>query len=467
MRIEKDNLGEVKLSDDIYYGINTARALNNFKISERKIDKRFIISFAQVKLAAAETNLSLGYLEKDKGNAIISAAKEIIDGKLHEQIIVDPLQGGAGTSLNMNFNEVIANRALEITGRKKGEYDIIHPLNHVNMHQSTNDVFPTALRIAVLFYLKELEYEIAKLQEEFQKKEIEFRDIVKLGRTQLQDAVPITLGMEFGAYAEAFSRDRWRIFKCRERIKVINLGGTAVGTGLGAARDYIFKVTETLRNITGLNPARGENLVDTTQNLDSFAEISGMLKTYAVNLIKISNDLRLLSSGPHGGFGEIKLPPVQAGSTIMPGKVNPVILEAVVQVGLKTVSNDQIITSIASTGNLELNQLLPLLADAILETLKLLNNITKGLREKCIKGIKADSEKCKKYLDESKSIATILVPILGYKKVEEIVIESEKTGKSIKEILKAKGILNEKEINDILNPKKMYKLGYSDEDKIK
>jgi aspartate ammonia-lyase len=467
MRIEKDSLGEVKLSDDVYYGINTYRASENFPFSGRKTDELFIIGFAQVKLAAAETNLSLGYLDKDKGSAIISAVKEIIEGEFHEQIIVDPLQGGAGTSLNMNFNEVIANRALEIMGRKKGEYEIIHPLNHVNMHQSTNDVFPTALRIAVLNYLKKLEFEISKLQEEFQKKEIEFRDIIKLGRTELQDAVPITLGMEFGAYAEAFSRDRWRIFKCRERIKVVNLGGTAVGTGLGAARDYIFKVTENIRNITGLNLARGENLVDATQNLDSFVEISGMLKTYAVNLIKISNDLRLLSSGPNGGLSEIKLPPVQAGSTIMPAKVNPVILEAAVQVGLKIISNDQMITSISSMGNLELNQLFPLLADAILETLKLLNNITKILREKCIKGIKPNIENCKKNIDNSKSIAAILVPLLGYKKVEEIIFESEKTGKSINEILKTKGILNDREISDILNPKKMYKLGYSDEDKIK
>jgi aspartate ammonia-lyase len=467
MRIEKDSLGEVKLSDDVYYGINTYRASENFPVSGRKTDELFIIGFAQVKLAAAETNLSLGYLDKDKGSAIISAVKEIIEGEFHEQIIVDPLQGGAGTSLNMNFNEVIANRALEIMGRKKGEYEIIHPLNHVNMHQSTNDVFPTALRIAVLNYLKKLEFEISKLQEEFQKKEIEFRDIIKLGRTELQDAVPITLGMEFGAYAEAFSRDRWRIFKCRERIKVVNLGGTAVGTGLGAARDYIFKVTENIRNITGLNLARGENLVDATQNLDSFVEISGMLKTYAVNLIKISNDLRLLSSGPNGGLSEIKLPPVQAGSTIMPAKVNPVILEAAVQVGLKIISNDQMITSISSMGNLELNQLFPLLADAILETLKLLNNITKILREKCIKGIKPNIENCKKNIDNSKSIAAILVPLLGYKKVEEIIFESEKRGKSINEILKTKGILNDREISDILNPKKMYKLGYSDEDKIK
>ena len=461
MRVERDSLGGKKIPDNIYYGIHTLRAIENFPLSDYKIAEEFIVAFAEVKLAAAITNRDLGYLSPEKANPIIKACEELISGNYHQCIVVDPFQGGAGTSTNMNFNEVIANIALEKAGRKKGEYDYIHPLPHVNMHQSTNDVYPTAVKVAILRELRKLEDEIALLQDSFQKKEYEFKNIVKLGRTELQDAVPMTLGMEFGAFAEAIARDRWRIFKSRERIKVVNLGGTAIGTGIGAAKDYILKVTENLRKITGLNIARAENLVDATQNLDPYIEVFGMLKTYAVNLFKISNDLRLLSSGPKGGIGEIFLPSVQAGSSIMPGKVNPVIAEAVSQIAIKIMGNETIISHIVSSGNLELNQFYPLLSHTFLESLKLLLNITRVFREKCVKGIKANEEKCLDSVKKSKTIVTVLVPILGYEKVESIVKKAEKEKISIEEILKRENILTEKEIKELLNPKRMYKLGYT------
>jgi len=464
MRIERDGLGEKLIDDKAYYGIHTQRALENFSISGYRLHPEFIRAFAQVKKACALVNMELGYLDENVGNAIVKACDEILEGKLHEEIKVDAFQGGAGTSTNMNFNEVIANRAIELLGGKKGDYNLVHPLNHVNMHQSTNDVYPTALRVATLTLLKKLEMEIAKLQEAFQKKEQEFKNIVKLGRTELQDAVPITLGMEFGAYAEAIVRDRWRIFKARERIKVVNLGGTAVGTGLGAPREYIFRVTEKLKELTGLNIARAENLVDATQNMDPFVEVSGLLKAYAVDLFKIAGDLRLLGSGPDGGIYELKIPPVQAGSSIMPGKVNPVILEACQQVALRVMGNDQVLTLCAALGQLELNQFIPLIAHSILESLEILINITSILRTRCIESIEPNPEKCQEYLDKSKTLATVLVPILGYKKVEEIVKKAAGSGKSIKEVLIDEGIMTKEQVEKLLSPKRMYKLGFTKED---
>ncbi len=464
MRIEKDLLGQLEIEDEVYYGIHTKRAMENFNISGYYNSKEFVKSFAEVKLSSALTNKELGFLESDIADAIIFSCNEIIKGKYDNQFVIDAFQGGAGTSFNMNFNEVIANIALEHIGRKKGEYEYINPLNHVNLHQSTNDVYPTALKITILKLLKVLEKELSLLQEVFQLKEREFSDIVKLSRTELQDAIPMTLGMEFGAYAEAISRDRWRVFKARERIKVVNLGGTAIGTGLGASRDYILKVVDNLRKITGLNIARAENLVDYTQNLDSIVEVFAIIKTYAVNLIKISNDLRLLSSGPNGGIAEIILPSVQSGSSIMPGKVNPVILESVIQVALRVISNENAIALSCSMGNLELNHLLPLIAFLSIESLKILINSTMILRDKCIKGIRANKDNCEKYLNKSKTIATVLVPILGYKRVEEIIKISNKEKKSIKDVLVDMGIYTEKEVEDLLNPKRMRKLGYTDDE---
>ncbi|MDI6850507.1 MAG: aspartate ammonia-lyase [bacterium] len=464
MRVERDLLGERVLPDDVYYGIQTLRAMENFPISGLRWPLIFIKSFATVKKACALVNVELGFIDRARGSAIVRACDELIEGKLHDQIVVDPFQGGAGTSTNMNFNEVIANRALELVGKKKGEYDYIHPLEHVNRHQSTSDVFPTASKIAILFELRELEEEVARLQDSFQEKEKEFRNIVKLGRIELQDAVPITLGMEFGAYAEAIARDRWRIFKARERIKVVNLGGTAVGTGLGAPREYIFRVTEVLRDLTGLNIARAENLVDSTQNLDSLVEVSGLLKTYATNLLKISSDLRLLSSGPDGGIGELKLPSVQPNSTIMPDKVNPVIPEAVGQVAIRVIANDDIVSYASGLGQLELNQFHPLITYTMLESLLLLKNATKVFNERCVRGIIPDEIRCREYVERSKTLATVLVPILGYKKVEEIVEEARRRGCSIIDVLIKGGIMEEEKVRELLKPNRMYKLGFTEED---
>jgi aspartate ammonia-lyase len=364
----------------------------------------------------------------------------------------------------MNCNEVIANLANQKLGKPFGTYHPIHPLEQVNLHQSTNDVYPTATKVAVLFLLKDLEKEISWLQEELQAKEKQFADVLKLGRTELMDAVPMTLGMEFGAYAEAVARDRWRIFKCRERIKVVNLGGTAIGTGLGAPRDYIFKVTDTLRSLTGLSISRCENLVDATQNLDPFVEISGMLKTYACNLLTISNDLLLLNMGPNGGIAEITIPARQTGSTIMPGKINPVILEAVGQVALRVIANDSLITHAAGLGQLELNQYFPLVNFTILETLELLKNMTVSLRDLCITGIEANVEHCRDLVLQSHTLATFFVPAFGYQKVEELLYAAIAQNMSFRQILLDKKLFTEEELEQLLAPQRMYKLGFTDTD---
>ncbi|PID28567.1 MAG: aspartate ammonia-lyase [Candidatus Cloacimonadota bacterium] len=439
-----------------YYGSETEKAIDNFSVSGYKMYPLFIKSFAAVKLACAEVNAELGFLDNDIFLAISRACKEILSGKHFEQFPLDPFQGGAGTSFNMNVNEVIAARAEELI---EGKFSI-DPLRHVNLHQSTNDVYPTALKVAVLFYLKKLETAVGDMQTTLQHKEQEFKDVVKLGRTQLQDAVPMTLGMTFGAFAEAIARDRWRVFKCRERIKTVNLGGTAIGTGLTAPRDYIFKVTDRLRKITGLAVSRSENLIDSTQNQDQFAEISGILKAAAVNLLKIGTDLRLLSSGPDGGFGEIILPVRQKGSTVMPGKVNPVMPEMISQVAIKIMANDQIISVCAASGNLELNQFMPLISYTVLESLHLMSNTVPLFNEKCLKGIKANNENCMSNLLKSKSLATVMIEKAGYKKVEEILAESISSGKSVKEIVLAINLFSEEEFDDLMNPGKMYKLGY-------
>ncbi len=456
MRIEKDLLGDLEINKEKLYGINTARALDNFKISSLRMSSLFIKSLAQVKLACARTNFQLEYLDDEKYEAIFFALNEIIAGKYDQEFVTDALQGGAGTSTNMNMNEVVANLANRYLGHEVGSYQEIKPLADVNMHQSTNDVYPTAVRIAVLYLLKDLEKDLAELQEALQAKEQEFHDIIKIGRTQLQEAVPMTLGMEFSAYAEAISRDRWRIFKCRERIKVLNLGGTAIGTGVGAPQKYIFKVVENLKEITGLVIARSENLVETTQNLDPFVEISGMIKAVAVNLFKISNDLRLLSSD----LGEINLPALQSGSTIMPTKINPVMPEAVSQVALKVIGNDAVLTNASALGNLELNQFMPLIAYTILESLEILHNVIPLFQNKCVIGITANPELCKQKLLQSRTIATIFVPILGYAKVEELIKESIKNKLNIKDIILREKLLTESQVDELLSPKRMYKLGF-------
>ena len=457
-RTEKDFLGEV-IVDGRYYGIATRRAMTNFPFSGYRQDEDLIKAMVLVKHAAAQANYDLGYMDKEAAAALIQACEEMEKGDLAHEIVVDPFQGGAGTSLNMNFNEVLANRANEILGKPLGSYEPVTPLDHVNMHQSTNDVFPTAVKTAVLLKLQRLEEAVAQLQETLQKKEQEFAHVVKLGRTELRDAVPLTLGMEFGAYAEAVSRDRWRLFKSRERIKTVNLGGTAAGTGLGAPRDYIFEAVNRLRKLTGLKISRAENLVDNTQNCDQLTEVSGMIRTYAANLMKIANDLRIMSMGPAGGPAEITLPALQKGSTIMPGKINPVMAEAVVQVALRVISNDSLIATAAGSGNLELNHLMPLMSHALLESLRLLENVTVNFDKLCIRGISADGEKNLSLVKKSLSSAAVFIGKLGYKTVESLVLEAEKSGRPVEEIILEKELLSEDEIKELFSPFNMRKLG--------
>jgi len=461
MRCECDAISELNVPASAYYGIHTLRAAHNFPFSGQQLYPAFIRAYAQVKRACAMTNTDLGYLSEKRGDAIATACMEVESGKLNDEIIVDPFQGGAGTSTNMNFNEVIANRANEIMGGDRGEYSLVHPIHHVNMHQSTNDTYPTALKVAVLNVLVELEDSISKLQETLQHKEIEFRTVVKVGRTELTDAVPMTLGMTFGAFSDAVARDRWRIFKSRERIKKVNLGGTAIGTGLGAPREYILKVTDNLKHIVGLPVSRAENLVDATQNMDPFVEVSGMLKTYATNLMKISSDLRLLASGPTTGIGEISLPPLQAGSSIMAGKINPVMPEAVTQTALRVMGNDQTITLAAALGQLELNHLLPLLAHTLMESLTLLVNATKGLAKKCIPGIESNQERCLANVEQGGALATVLVPALGYDRVDTLLTEAKASKRTVREEILFQKLAAPEVIDSLLSPNRLCKLGFT------
>lgn len=459
-RIESDLLGSMNIPDDVLWGIHTERALSNFKLSLLPVNSELIKAFGEVKLACFKTNKELGFFnDLIKAAAIEKSCYELSTGQLNSHIVVDSLQGGAGTSTNMNVNEVIANRALEIIGRLKGDYEYISPLNDINLHQSTNDTYPTALKIAAIRSIRLLESSVLALQESFQEKEKEFSHIVKIGRTQLQDAVLTTLGREMGAYAEAFNRDRWRFSKCEERLRVVNIGGTAIGTGLGAPRRYIFRTIENLRENTGIGLARAENLIENTQNADVYCEVSGLLKTCAVSLLKVCNDLRLMSSGPDAGFAEISLPARQAGSSIMPGKINPVIPEAAAQAAMKVIGNDVIISHAASSGNLELNQFMPLIAHCLLESIDLLNNACVILKNNCVDGIEANEDNCKSQVLNSTALITSLIPAIGYQKASQIVNESIKMNISVKEAIILSGTLNEQQISELISPEAVCRLG--------
>jgi aspartate ammonia-lyase len=408
---------------------------------------------ALVKKACCLANAEAGYLRGPKVPAMLIACEEISEGKMPECFPLDALQGGAGTSTNMNVNEVIANRAIEILHGKKGDYSLVHPLNDVNLHQSTNDVYPTAVKIAGIRGLRRLSQAIALLQGAFQHKEKEFGRIVKIGRTELQEAVPLTLGIEFSAFSEALSRDRWRTSKGEERLRVVNLGGTALGTGITAPREYIFLVIEKLRDVTGLGLSRGENMAGETANADPFVEVSGMLKAHAVNLIKIANDLRLLNF-----IGEIDVPSLQAGSSIMPGKVNPVLLEAAIQTGIKVMGNDMIVADVASRGTWQINEFLPLLAHAFLESLDLFTNIDRLLAEHIGK-IAANESTCRTYFDQSPMIVTALLPAIGYEKATAILQEYQKEGgKTVRMFLEEK--LGSNLIEKIFSPYHLTALGF-------
>jgi aspartate ammonia-lyase len=460
MRTESDPLGEHTVPADAYWGIHTARAVANFPLLGQPPSRALVQAMATVKLACARTNLELGFLDAAAADAIVQACRELIAGDLAGEIVVDALQGGAGTSLNMNVNEVLANRAEELLGGRRGTYAKISPLDHVNLHQSTNDVFPTALKVAAITLLRRLEKSVAALQTAFQGKEREFADVVKIGRTQLQDACPMTFGAEASAWAEALSRDRWRVFKCEERLRVVNLGGTAIGTGLTAPRDYIFLVVDKLRAETGFGLARAENLVDATQNADSFVEVSGILKAHAVNLFKISSDLRLLASGPRTGFGDLRLPAVQAGSSIMPGKVNPVICEAVGQAAMLVIGNDATITLAAQSGQLELNAFLPLLAHALLQSLSVLEAACTMFRTRCVEGMAADRAACEAHVRRSWATVTALLPSLGYDRAAAVAKQAQATGRPVVDLVIEGGLLDADTVARLLSADAMTGLGY-------
>ncbi len=458
-RREHDLLGTREVPGNAYYGIHTLRAAENFPVSRERVHPELIKALATVKEAAARANQDLGYLPADKGQAIITACQEIARGELADQFFLDAYQGGAGTSTNMNVNEVIANRALEILGRPKGEYTTVHPNDHVNLHQSTNDVYPTAMRVAAIRLLLPLADGLAKLQAALQEREVALAGVVKVGRTELQDAVPVTLGQEFGAYAQAIARDRWRLYKVEERLRQVNLGGTATGTGLNAPLKYIYLVNDYLRRLTGLGLARAENMIDATQNMDVFVEVSGLVKAAAVNLHKIAGDLRLLTSGPRGGLGEINLPARQAGSSIMPGKVNPVVPEMVSQVAMQVMANDALVAMAASQGQLELNPFAPLIAHALLTSLEMLAAAARIFQTECIQGITANPERCQELLARSPALATALLPYIGYERASEVVREAEVSGQSIKDVVLEKRYLTADELESVLTPAAMTRPG--------
>ena len=458
-RTEQDALGECIVPADALYGIHTVRATANFALAQRPIRPELAHAYGAVKLACAQTNHEQGAWDDATWNAISEACHELMDGKLDAHIVVDALQGGAGTSTNMNVNEVLANRALQLTGNPLGSYDKIDPIADLNLHQSTNDTYPTALRVAAITSVKELEGAVIELQEAFQEKEKEFAHVVKVGRTQLQDAVLTTMGRTMGAYAEAFSRDRWRLYKCEERLRVVNLGGTAIGTGLAAPRQYIFRVTETLRAITGLGLARAENLVEATQNTDVFVEVSGILKACATNLLKVSSDLRLMASGPHAGLGELSLPMRQAGSSIMPGKVNPVIPEAVSQAALAAIAHDQAITQASAMGNLELNAFMPLIADSLLGSLSLVKEACQMLARLCVQGLSVNEEACSKHVGTSIATATALVEHVGYEEAGEIMKTAMANQQTIREIVLDRQLMTPEAFDESISPEQVTKLG--------
>jgi aspartate ammonia-lyase len=460
-RSEEDLLGAVPVPAATLHGIHTARALENFPLTGRPIHPALVAAYGSVKLACALTNRELGAWAGDaaKGDAISAACREMAEGKLTAHVVVDVLQGGAGTSTNMNVNEVLANRALEILGAPHGNYARVSPLDDLNLHQSTNDTYPTALKLAAVRLLHVLEERVVALQEAFQAAEKRFAHVVKVGRTEMQDAVLTTLGREMAAYAEAFSRDRWRIYKCEERLRVVNLGGTAIGTGLAAPRQYIFRVVERLRELTGIGFARAENLVEATQNADVFVEVSGILKAHAASLLKVCTDLRLLSSGPEAGLGELRLPPRQAGSSIMPGKVNPVIPEAVSQAALLAMGYDQALTFACASGSLELNPFLPLVAACLLEGLEVLARADDILRRHCVEGLEADEARCRAHVEGSTAVATALLPALGYEKSCAVVRRAKETGRTVREVALAEGLLTAAQFDELLSPEAVCRLG--------
>ncbi|KSU79759.1 aspartate ammonia-lyase [Fictibacillus enclensis] len=454
-RIEKDFLGEKEIPADVYYGIQTLRAVDNFQITGYRIHKEMIHALAMVKKAAALANMDVHRLYEGLGKPIVQASDEILEGHWHEYFIVDPIQGGAGTSMNMNANEVIANRALELLGHHKGDYLKLSPNTHVNMSQSTNDVFPTAIHISTLKLLEKLLVTMNDMLEVFRKKAVQFDHVIKMGRTHLQDAVPIRLGQEFEAYSRVLERDIKRIKQTREHLYEVNMGATAVGTGLNADPQYIKHVVRHLSEISGLPLVGAEHLVDATQNTDAYTEVSAALKVCMMNMSKIANDLRLMASGPRAGLGEITLPSRQPGSSIMPGKVNPVMAELINQVAFQVIGNDHTICSASEAGQLELNVMEPVLVFNLLQSISIMNNAFRSFTDFCLSGIEANEDRMKEYVERSVGIITAVNPHLGYEACARIAREAILKGKSVRELCLLYDVLTEEELDLILNPYEM------------
>ena len=460
-RKEKDSIGTKNVPEDVYYGVQTLRAAENFNITGLTMHPEIINSLAYIKKAAAITNCEVGLLEKSIANAIVTACNEILEGKFHEYFIVDPVQGGAGTSLNMNANEVIANRAIELLNGQKGDYSVVHPNDHVNYGQSTNDVIPTAGKMTSLRLLKKLKKELYRLYDALVEKAKEFDHVIKMGRTQMQDAVPIRLGQEFHAYAVAIRRDINRIDKAMDEMRSLNMGGTAVGTGLNADETYLKRIVPSLSEVSGMDFVQAFDLIDATQNVDSFVSVSGSVKACAVTLSKIANDLRLMSSGPRAGFGEINLPAKQNGSSIMPGKVNPVIPEVVNQVAFNIIGNDVTITMAAEAGQLELNAFEPIIFYCIFQSIDTLAYAVRTFVDNCVTGITANETRCRYLVENSVGIITAICPHVGYQTAASIAKEALKTGEPVRDLILKEGFLTEEQLNEILNPMNMTEPGIS------
>jgi len=460
-RTEHDLLGALEVPAEAYYGIHAARAMADFALSGLRVHPELVRSLALVKKAAALANQRTSQLPGHIAEAICQACDDVVGGGLDDQFPLDPLQGGAGTSTNMNMNEVLANRAIEILGGRKGDYSLVHPNDHVNLSQSTNDAYPTAVKVAAVKLLRLVIEDMGLLQGALQAKEAEFAGVLKVGRTEMQDAVPVTLGQEFAAWAQAVQRDWWRLHVAEEKLRQVNLGGTAVGTGLCADPRYVLSVVDILRDLTGIGLARAENMMDVTQNADVFVEVSGLLKTAASTLAKIASDLRLLSSGPRAGLGEIALPEQQAGSSIMPGKVNPVITEAVTQISYQVMANDLAITMAAQAGQLELNAFLPLIAHNLFQQLDLLHDGVTMFMERCIRGIEARPAVCRAQVEGSFGLVTAIAPYVGYEAASEVAREAAQTGRSVKRVLLDRGLFTDDELDIVLSPQEMTKPGIS------
>ncbi len=451
-RIEKDSMGTMEVPEEAYYGVQTARAIRNFPISGQKAHPEFIRAVALIKVAAAKTNLQLGYLDEQKAKAIIEVATQVAAGEFNDQIVIDVFQAGAGTSFHMNVNEVIANRACELLGGKKGDYKLLSPNDHVNMGQSTNDVIPTSMRLAALALLPGLLKALEKLETALAEKAVEFDPIVKSGRTHLQDAVPIRLGQEFSGYARAIQKLRIKLAETIASLDELGIGGSAVGTGVNTHPDYRGVIVTYLSQLTGFNLRPAENMFEAMQSMGPFTEVSVRLRNLAIELIRIANDLRLLSSGPNTGLDEITLPPVQPGSSIMPGKVNPVMAEMLNMVCFHVIGNDTCIMMAAQAGQLELNVMMPIIAHNLFESFTILTNSINVFVDKCIIGIEANAASCNQYADSTLGLATVLNPYIGYLNAAEVVKESTRTGKSIKEIVKEKKLLNDEDFARVFDP---------------